>query len=150
MTLFKNSSRHCLTAYRNSIICLMLVMAMSSCQKQTKEQVERSKNLDTAFNQVVTALQDPSLHTLAQQIEEVEYTPDGILSVMFSAFGAGTWPPPSLPSDIKILRNQPLESWAVVITTDPKGFTVIGYSEETENAAHKKQIAFPPPTQDNP
>ncbi|MCA9778566.1 MAG: hypothetical protein KC800_17680 [Candidatus Eremiobacteraeota bacterium] len=106
---------------------------------------EKPLHLETAFQMVATAVQDPSLHLQVKSIEEVEYTPEGVVTVMFSAFGAGVWPPPDLPQDIKVLRKSPPAAWSVVLTTESDGFLVTAYQGDTAEPAHQKKIDFPPP-----
>ena len=128
---------------RNLVLVLICGLLVSACS-QKEEEPQRVQHLKVTFNMVETAIQDPSLQSLAQSIEEVEYNPDGVLSVMFSPYGAGVWPPPDVPSDIQVVRNEDPAPWTVVISTDEKGFTLSGYGQETDLPEIKSRIAFPP------
>lgn len=112
------------------------------------------ERLQRAVGLLEKALTEPGLHHLLKSIEKYEYTPEGLLSVMFSAYGAGFWPPPdkaegappeeSMPEGVTVRRGAASGSWQVVVQPEENGFYIAAYAHDLQQPVLEKRLEFKP------
>lgn len=94
-------------------------------------------------------LNDPGLHSQTLRMEGRPYSPTSVVEVLFSAYGAGFWPPqagrefseeelahmpgPILPPDIKITHTRPSRTWQVVIVPKADRYLLEAYGEDAKS-----------------
>lgn len=137
------------------VFCSLFFCSCSS-QQVVDPKVERMNNTIVTFTK---ALRAPGLHSLVQSMEGKEYTPTGLLDVLFSSYGAGYWPPvgselhPSEaaavsgaeePATFPVVREQPTEKWRLLVRVKDGEFLLEGYGESLQEPMRREVVDFLP------